>query len=195
LDSSWFDFFVKDGRAVIYPVYKGTFERNDGLTDDIITPTVRTQYAYADYLGKWVKDFKRSIDYLETRSDIDNDKLAYYGVSWGGDMGNIILAVERRVKTGILRLGGIFWDGIFRPEVDEINYVSRVKVPVLMLNGRYDSIFPYETTVKPMFDLMGTPEKHKSLKLYDTDHFIPHNELIKESLSWLDKYFGPVKKE
>jgi serine/threonine protein kinase/cephalosporin-C deacetylase-like acetyl esterase len=195
LDSSWFDFFIKDGRAVMYPIYKGTFERNDGLTDDIITPTESTQYAYADYVVKWVKDFKRSIDYLETRSDIDNDKLAYYGISWGGDMGNIILAVESRVRTGILRLGGIFWDGIFRPEVDEINYVSRVKVPVLMLNGRYDSVFPYETTVKPMFDLLGTPEKDKCLKLYNTDHFIPNNELIKESLSWLDKYFGPVKRK
>lgn len=195
LYNSWFDFFIKDGRAVMYPIYKGTFERNDGLADDIITPTEGTQYAYVDYLIKWVKDFKRSIDYLETRSDIDNDKLAYYGTSWGGDMGNVILAVESRVKTGILRLGGLFWDGVLRPEVDEINYVSRVKAPVLMLNGRYDSVFPYETTVKPMFDLLGTPDEDKILKLYDTDHFIPRDELIRESLGWLDKYFGPVKRK
>lgn len=195
LDSSWFDFFIKDGRAVMYPIYKGTFERNNGLTDDIITPTESTQYAYVDYVVKWVKDFKRSVDYLESRPDIDINKLAYYGVSWGGDMGNIILAVESRIKVGILDRGGLFWDGVCRPEVDEINYVSRVKTPVLMLNGRYDAVFPYETTVKPMFDLLGTPEKDKSLKLYDTDHFIPNNELIKESLGWLDKYFGPVKRE
>ncbi len=195
LDSRWFDFFIKDGRAVMYPIYKGTFERNDGLTDDIITPTESTQYAYVDYVIKWVKDFEKSIDYLESRPDIEINKLAYFGVSWGGDMGNIILAVESRVKTGILRLGGIFWDGIFRPEVDEINYVSRVKIPVLMLNGRYDSVFPYETTVKPMFDLLGTAENDKSLKLYDTDHFIPRTELIRESLDWLDKYLGPVKRK
>jgi serine/threonine protein kinase len=31
------------------------------------------------------------------------------------------------------------------------------------------------------------------LKLYDTDHFIPKTELIKETLDWLDKYLGPVK--
>jgi len=194
LNSGWFDFFIKDGRAVMCPIYKGTFERNDGLTDDIITPTEATQYAYAEYVVKWVKDFKRSLDYLETRPEIDNDRLAYYGTSWGGDMGNIILAVEGRVKVGILRLGGLFWDGIFLPEVDEINYVSRIKVPVLMLNGRYDSVFPYETTVKPMFDLMGTPEEHKDLKLYETDHFIPRNEFIRESMNWLDKYLGPVNK-
>jgi hypothetical protein len=84
-------------------------------------------------------------------------------------------------------------DSYQRLEADEFNYVSRVKVPTLMLNGKYDMVFPYETTVKPMYDYMGTPEEHKVLKLYDTDHYIPYNELIKESLAWLDKYLGPVK--
>ena len=62
-----------------------------------------------------------------------------------------------------------------------------------MLNGRYDMIFPYELSVKPMFDLLGTPPEQKELKLYDTDHFVPRNEFIKESLRFLDKYLGPVK--
>jgi len=59
-----------------------------------------------------------------------------------------------------------------------------------MLNGRFDMTFPYETSAKPMFDLLGTPKEDKVLKLYDTDHFIPRNEFIKETLAWLDKYFG-----
>ena len=83
--------------------------------------------------------------------------------------------------------------GVARAEVNEINYVSRVKIPTLMLNGRYDMTLPYELTVKPMFDLLGTPPEQKELKLYDTDHFIPNSEFIKETLRWLDKYLGPVK--
>jgi len=75
---------VKDGRAVLYPIYKGTYGRNDGLTDDIIDPIESTKYAYADYVGKWVKDFRRSLDYLESRPDVDMSKIAYYGSSWGG---------------------------------------------------------------------------------------------------------------
>ena len=62
-----------------------------------------------------------------------------------------------------------------------------------MLNGRYDMTFVYETEVKPMFDLLGTPGKDKKLVLYDTDHHVPRNEMIKESLAWLDKYLGPAK--
>jgi len=144
----------------------------------------------ADWVVKIIKDFKRSIDYLETRPDIDSKRLAYFGWSWGGDMGTIIPAVEDRLKASVLGVGGV--DTFTRPEVSTFNYVSRVKIPTLMLNGKYDRGMPYETTVKPMFDLLGTPKDQKELKLYDTDHWLPRNELIKETLSWLDRYLGPV---
>ena len=61
-----------------------------------------------------------------------------------------------------------------------------------MLNGKYDLFFPYEIATKPMFDLLGTPRGQKEMKVYDTDHFVPQNELIKETLAWLDRYLGPV---
>jgi eukaryotic-like serine/threonine-protein kinase len=62
-----------------------------------------------------------------------------------------------------------------------------------MLNGKYDYTFPFDKTVKPFYELLGTPAKDKKLVLYETDHYVPKNELIKEVLGWLDKYFGPVK--
>jgi cephalosporin-C deacetylase-like acetyl esterase len=173
----------------MYPVYKGTYERNDGQYRDLRLKS----HTNTEYLIKLVKDFSRSIDYLETRPDIDTAKLAYYGHSWGGNLGAIISAVEERLKVSILNVGGLGKVEAF-PEADEINYVSRVKIPVLMLNGEYDLIHPLETNVKPMFDLLGTPDEHKVLKIYETDHFIPKNEMIKETLNWLDKYFGPINK-
>jgi dipeptidyl aminopeptidase/acylaminoacyl peptidase len=185
-------FIISNGRAVVFPIYKGTFDRINGIP--AFTRWDNQTYEYVDYLTKLVKDFKRSLDYLETRADIDMDKLAYYGYSWGGIMGNIIPAVEDRLKASILFLGGIR-QVYFRPEADPINYVTRVKVPTLMLNGEFDTAHPYETSVKPMFDLLGTQEEHKDLKMYETDHFIPRNELIKETLNWLDKYLGPVRKK
>jgi len=133
------------------------------------------------------------VDYLETRPDVDSDKLAYMSFSWGSRIAPIILAVNGRPRASVLMVGGFrAWERV-RPEADEINYVTRVKVATLMLNGRYDTIYPFEATVKPMFDLLGTPAEHKRLRLYETDHFLPRNELIKETLAWLDRYLGPVK--
>jgi hypothetical protein len=62
-----------------------------------------------------------------------------------------------------------------------------------MLNGRYDLRFPLENNAKPFYNLLGTPEKDKNQIVYETDHYVPKNEMIKEVLSWLDKYLGPVK--
>jgi len=74
-------FLVKNGRAVLYPVYKGTFERGSPALNRLGSPVA--SHAYTEYLVQLVKDFRRCIDYLETRQDIDSRKLAYYGMSWG----------------------------------------------------------------------------------------------------------------
>ncbi len=183
------DFFLKSGRAVLLPIYNGTYERSEGL------PYPDTSNKHREYLIKLGKDFSRSIDYLGSRSDMDMHRIAFYGLSWGACMSPVLPAIEPRVKASISILGGFWnnWPYGFPPEADQFNYAPRVKVPVLMLNGEYDSIFPYEANVKPMFNLLGTSPKDKFLKLYHTDHSIPRNELIKESLWFLDRYFGPVK--
>jgi len=181
---TFLSFIVKDGRAVLYPVYKGTFERRFEI------PSSNTHQG-TEYRIQLARDFKRSIDYLETRPDIDSNRLAFYGMSWGAWLGAIIPAVEERLKASVLVVGGLRDSG--RPEANPVNYVTRIKTPTLMLNGQYDMVFPYETSIKPMFDLLGTPDEHKELKMYETDHFVPINELIKETLAWLDRYLGPVK--
>jgi dienelactone hydrolase len=149
-------------------------------------------YQYTERRIQQVKDFKRSIDYLETRPDIDINKLAYLGYSWGSRMAPLILSAENRLKTAVLVVGGL--ETGRRPEVNNSSYIRDVKTPSLMLNGRFDMAFPYETSSRPMLDLMATPEKDKVQKLYDTDHFVPMNEYIKETLAWLDRYLGPVNK-
>jgi dienelactone hydrolase len=147
---------------------------------------------YTDFLIQIVKDFRTSLDYLKTRPDIDSKKLAYLGSSWGSEAAPVILAVENRVKAGLLVVRGVQRTRS-RPEADAINYITQGKMPVLLLNGRYDMIYPYETIAKPLFALLGTPAKDKVQKVYDADHFVPRNELVKETLAWLDRYLGPVK--
>ena len=135
---------------------------------------------------------RRSVDYLEARPDIDGRKIAFYGMSWGAALGPLVGAVEDRFKASVLTGGAM--TGLGRPEIKDTNFVGRARVPTLMLNGRYDTINPVEITIKPMFDLLGTPASDKKLILYETDHIPPITEYIKETLAWLDKYLGPVKR-
>jgi dienelactone hydrolase len=185
----FFPFILKSGRAILYPVYKGTFERREDALGPIHGGA--NSHLYTEFLIQLVKDFKKCLDYLETRQDIDSSKFAFFGMSWGAQLGAIIPAVEERIKASILVLGGLEPGGF--PEANSINYVTRVKTPTLMLNGRYETTFIYEIHVKPMFDLLGTADEHKKQKLYESDHHISMTELIREILAWFDRYLGPVK--
>jgi serine/threonine protein kinase/cephalosporin-C deacetylase-like acetyl esterase len=178
-----FDFIVKSGRAVVLPVYKGTFDRPSDLTDSTANPTA----SYRDHVIAWTKDFMRAVDYLETRPDLTLDRLAFVGLSWGGRMGSIVPALDGRVKLAVLIVGGFSLQRPM-PEVDQINFAPRVRIPVLMLNGRFDFFFPVDTSQEPMFETLGTPKAQKRHLLYDTGHGIPRVELIKETLDWLDHY-------
>lgn len=185
-------FLVRNGRAVMYPVYKGTFERGTPETMNLlIDPAQSMSYAYTEITIQDVKDFSRSIDYLQSRSDIDGQKLAYMGMSWGGMMAAIVTAVEPRIDASVLIAAGLM--GVGRPEVNDCNYAGRVRVPTLMMCGRYDGVLPPALSQQPLYDLLGTPEKDKKYLLYETDHIPPRVEYIKETLAWLDKYLGPVR--
>jgi eukaryotic-like serine/threonine-protein kinase len=182
-----FDFIVKSGRVVMFPVYKGMFER----WDDFAVWTSGPSF-HRDHVIAWSKDLGRSIDYLETRPDIDHNKLAYEGVSMGAAMGALLPAVEDRLKVLVLISSGFYLQK-FLPEVDQLNFTPRVKAPVLMLNGRFDFIFPTGSSQEPMFRLLGAPKEQKRRVLYETGHDIPRTQMIRETLDWLDRYLGPVK--
>jgi formylglycine-generating enzyme required for sulfatase activity/dienelactone hydrolase/predicted Ser/Thr protein kinase len=182
------DFLPKSGRAVMFPIYKGTYERGGDLHSDYPAETT----FYKDYVIMWGKDLARSIDYLETRKDIDSGRIAYYGLSWGATMGAILPAVETRIKANVLYVAGLLFQHAL-PEVDQINYVTRVRQPTLILNGELDFFFPPETSQRPMFELLGTPAENKRRLVFPGGHSVPRTEQIKESLQWLDRYLGPVE--
>ena len=183
-----FDFFLRNGRAVMMPIYKSTYERGDSLNSDYSDESV----FYRDHVVMWGKDFRRSVDYLVTRPDIDSARLAYFGISWGGELGGIMPAIEPRLKAVVLNVAGLGMERA-RPEADVLNFLPRIHQPVIMLNAKYDHFFPIETAQKPFFDYLGTPPDQKRYVVYEGGHILPRADLIRASLDWLDKYLGPVK--
>jgi len=185
------DFFLKSGRAVMVPIYKGTYQRRDDVKPG--GPGGNPPALWRDHLVMWSKDLGRSLDYLEGRKDIDATKMAYFGFSLGGGVAPVLLAMEGRFKAAILSSGGLWFQRAL-PEADGTNSVTRIKLPVLMLNGRYDSLFPVESAQLPIFRRLGTPDKDKRHVIYEAGHAaLPHVEEVRETLDWLDKYLGPVR--
>jgi eukaryotic-like serine/threonine-protein kinase len=184
-------FLLKNGRAVLFPIYKGTFERSDPALAELHGG--RGTRAFTEFLVQLVRDFSRSIDYLETRDEIDPGRIAFFGFSWGGIMGSIIPAVDERVAASVL-VGGYLGFRLARPEADPVNYAGRVRTPTLMLNGVYDA-FGVEETIRPLHTLLGTPATDKRLLLFESDHVPRAGDIIRETLAWLDRYLGPVQRQ
>jgi dienelactone hydrolase len=138
------------------------------------------------------KDLRRSVDYLETRPDIDSKKIAYYGLSTGAGIAPIMTALEPRFKARIL-LGGGLYQRRFPPEVDPFNFLPHVRVPTLMINGLNDYPFPKDRSQIPMYEGLAVPLPDKYHKVFDSGH-VPFEryQWIKVMLDWLDKYLGPV---
>lgn len=190
LSMSYVHFFIRSGRAVVYPIYEHTYGRGSTIGGDAPSATI----AHRDQVRRWTIELRRSIDYAFSRPDIDTTRLAYSGTSWGGRSAPVALAVEPRIRTAVLNLPGIGASPV-RPEEDAVNFLPRVRIPVLMLSGRYDSNFPYESSQLPFYRLLGSPVGSKKHVLYDGGHFLPWAMAITESTRWLDQQFGPVNRQ
>ena len=188
LELGFFDFIVKSGRALVLPVLWGTYERNAGLD----TTWPKNTREYSDNVVKWIQDFRRTVDYLETRSDVDLDKLGFYGFSWGGWNGPIVMALDDRFATGVYLSGGIP-PTLARPEASSASYASRVTQPVLMISGKDDVIRPVATYQAPMFESLGTPAAEKRHAILEGGHVPPWAAVITETLDWFDRYLGPTE--
>ena len=176
------EFIIRSGRAVIYPIYIGTFNRR-------LPPTTSEIQQKERYVRRF-QDLRQTVEYLVSRSDIDASKLAYFGASVGAGVAPVMVSLEQRFRTAVLFEGGLYQRPVGPPETDALNFLPRVRVPVLMLNGRYDYTFPVDSSQKPYFRWLGTPEKDKRHVLYDAAHDVMVNrtEVVKEVLSWLDQY-------
>jgi dienelactone hydrolase len=189
LSMSFVDYLTRSGRAVLYPIFEHTYGRGTTLGGDVPAVSI----AHRDQTLRWVTEMRRSIDYAFSRADIDTARLAYVGTSWGGRLGGTAIATEPRIRTAILNVAGLSANPV-RPEEDPVNFLPRIRMPVLMLSGRYDSVFPYESSQVPFLRLLGSPPGSKKQVLFEGGHFLPRNLWVSEPTRWLDQQFGPVQR-
>ena len=183
-----FGFIPRSGRMLVIPLYAGTYERKDTIFGATTGPDSTAHYR--DLTVQWIKDLRRTVDFLETRKDVRSDRLGFFGVSWGGLLAPIALSMEPRIKAAVLYSAGFAPGSKARAEVDAANYAPRVHTPTLMLGGKYDTVFPYETSQMPFFKQLGTPPQDKLKRTSDLGHTVSYGVSVKESLAWFDRYLS-----
>ena len=181
-----YDTHTRNGRAFVFPVLHGTFERK--LPPDQVSKNTSIE--------DWImcaKDFRRTIDYLETRTqEFDLNKLAYEGLSHGASSGSVLPGIEPRIKVAIMLGGGLHLD--YPSEYSQVNCAARITIPILLQDGQYDFIFPVETSQKPYMELFATPAEDKHHKIYPTGHSCWYEKAVRQDeQAFLNQYFGVAK--
>ena len=181
---SQFKYLIDEGYAIFHPIYFNTYSRERAIN----TWLPNESEEYKEMIVKWGQDYKRSLDYLQTRKDFKFKNLSYYGYSLGSRYANILLAIDNRVKSAFIVVGGLRMQRA-KKEIDEHFYLRRVKTPIFHIVGKLDATLGYEDVYLPWKKLVGTNlEDLKTLELEDFGHGIPKDTIVKYHKSWIEKY-------
>ena len=157
-------------------------------------------YRFRDLIVRTTVDYRRALDYLATRTDIDPVRRAVFGYSMGGVTAINLLAVEPRLQVGVVcvappmlgtggapasmppaaraRLAAVAPDNHVRALADK---------PVLFLMARKDIYY----TVEDAEGLVArVPGSAKQLKFFDSGHMLPHT-YIDDTTAWLVQRLKP----
>ena len=156
-----------------------------------------------------MKDLQRAVDVLRAQPNVAADRIAYYGVSYGGAMGAQFAALERRIKTAVLVVGnGGLVTHYTGPEdlpfmalmtcatrnawfrdmvpIEPIRFIGLAKpTPLLLQNGRLDQAV---AAADAQLLHNAAPEPRRLL-WYDAGHNLNQQALF-DAHDWLVEHIG-----
>jgi cephalosporin-C deacetylase-like acetyl esterase len=177
-----YQYFQQSGYAVLRIDIDNHGDRKKYDYDFDLTDGYR--YWTRDIITQTVFDLRRSIDFLETRVEIDKDRIGFFGISLGGIIGTIFSGVDKRVKAPVIALAGgnlslMFGLDAFTEEtkdffsiIDPINFVQEIAPrPLLMINAENDEVIDPLTSkllfrkAKQPKEIIWYPSKHRDLPI------------------------------
>jgi dienelactone hydrolase len=164
--------------------------------------------------GMMLRDEQCLIDYLETRPEVDKERIGATGMSMGCTRAWWVSAIDERLKaivgvacftryTELLAHGkshGIYYfvPGILKHFDSEAIYALTAPRPMLMLSGDQDHNAPpdgvavLEKKIAAVYKLYGKPENFRSVLYKDTGHeYIA--EMRDEMVQWFERHL-PIEK-
>jgi dienelactone hydrolase len=185
------EYILQSGRAILYPIFWGTYDRFSGVPSDPENSGYPSPMFIREGLIAWKRDLGRSLDYLQTRKDIG--KIGYLGVSAGANFGPVLLSGEDRVKAAVFLSGAMPRHFRVMPESNPVNFAPHVTIPILMINGRYDSVSTPDEQ-ESMLRSLGTSPDEKRRVVVESGHSVFAPEVLKitshGALAWFDRYLG-----
>jgi len=156
-----------------------------------------------------IKDLQRAVDVLRARPNVDDARIAYLGISYGGAMGALFVGIERRIRAAALVVGDgglvshftgpedssfmaglscatrVGWFQAMAP-IEPIRFVAHASPTALLLqNGRLDELVP----VPDAEDLHAAAPAPKTIRWYVAGHGLNQQAMF-DRHDWLQEQIG-----
>ena len=156
-----------------------------------------------------IKDLQRAVDVLRARANVDDKRIAYLGISYGGAMGALFVGIERRIKAAVLVVGDgglvshftgpedsnfmaglscatrVDWFRAMAP-IEPIRFIPHAPPTALLLqNGRSDNLVPAADAQ----DLHAAAPETKTIHWYDAGHSL-NLQALRDRHEWLRGQIG-----
>jgi dienelactone hydrolase len=155
-----------------------------------------------------IKDLQRAVDVLRSRPDVDVDRIAFVGFSWGGATGALFVGIERRIKAAALVVGHagqvslatgpagfknissfpcarpVAWIRAMAP-IEPTRFVGYANIPLLLQNGTFDEYIP----VYLAEELHAAVREPKTILWYTAGHNLTPQAVI-DRHEWLVQQIG-----
>lgn len=160
-----------------------------------------------------VVDLRRGLDLLASLPEVDAQRIAYVGHSFGAQWGAILAAIDKRMKTAVL-IGGTpdaaaIWVENDEPEIaqfrrtapkeqfdkflqtmsvlDATHYIPHAApMPLLFQFARYEQYFK-EAAMQRYFKAASEP---KTVRWYHAGHDLNGLDTLRDRADWLKKQIG-----
>ncbi|WP_242206521.1 alpha/beta hydrolase [Aestuariivivens insulae] len=125
-------------------------------------------------------EYRRALDYISTRNDIDASRIGFLGLSMGGLITFEITSTDSRIKTAVAGLTPIWKNPEYQPWAP-YTYAGHIKCnSFLMFMGNKDPVYTMEDAHQ-LFDLI--PLTEKDFVEYSVKHE-PPKEYVKMVTDW-----------
>jgi uncharacterized protein len=156
-----------------------------------------------------IVDLRRAVDLLQSRDDVDDDRIGYLGISYGAAMGGLFAGVEDRIAAFVLAVGdgGLVthltgpedangplsqlsaarrksWLAAMEP-IEPLKWIRSAKAPILFQSARNDVAVPPADAR----EFQQAAREPKDVRWYDSGHFLPPQASC-DAARWLEDRIG-----
>ena len=180
-----------------------------GTYESLVAKTLFTSGTTWPGILLW--DDLRTVDYLQTRPEVNRERIGCFGLSLGGFRSSFLAAFHPKIRSSVICCFMSTFPSMLRNDVEHHTWMAYVPggaevmdLPdfaslaapnyLLVQYGLQDPLFPLDgkqasaKKIKSVFEKTNVPERMEA-KFYDAPHMVSH-EMGADAVTWFERTLG-----